>query len=74
MPYEKREKQRKIRSAMRGLKKYFQTASLYFQDIHPEISRVLQEYYNNIDRRQFEASRMVIAFQRGIIRNKKQSR
>lgn len=72
MSEEQREKQRSKHSRNRSLRRVFQTASLYFQDIHTEIARVLRNYYNNIDRRQLEATRMIISFQRGIagIKNK----
>jgi len=72
MSEEQREKQRRKNSRNRSLRRVFQTASLYFQDIHTEIARVLKVYYNNIDRRQLEATRMIIGFQRGIagIKNK----
>jgi hypothetical protein len=72
MSEEQREKQRSKHNRNRSLRRVFQTASLYFQDIHTEIARVLKNYYNNIDRRQLEATRMIISFQRGIsgIKNK----
>jgi hypothetical protein len=66
LPYEQRERQRKVKRVKRTLRKFLQPASDFFGGIHPAIQRVLSNYFTDIERIQNESAAQIIDFQRGI--------
>ena len=66
LPYEQRERKRKMKRIKRGIRKFVQPASDFFAGIHPRIQRVLSDYYTTIERIQNESAAKIIDFQRGI--------
>jgi len=76
-PYASEADRKKIKSEKnrRTLAAVLQTASSFFKNINMEIHNVLSAYFNRIERRQNDASRQILNFQKKIrgIKNKKDS-
>jgi hypothetical protein len=76
-PFASEADRKKINSAKnkRFAQSVLQVASSFFKNINMEIHNVLSSYYNRIERRQNDASRQILNFQKKIrgIKNKKDS-
>jgi len=71
--YQKRQIAKLLSQAGRQAKRFLQTASMFFRDIHVEIQTELVRHFNKIDTAQTEATRVLRSFQLGLIgiKNKK---
>jgi len=71
--YQKRQMAKLLSQAGRQAKRFLQTASMFFRDIHVEIQTELVRHFNKIDTAQTEATRVLRSFQLGLIgiKNKK---
>jgi len=71
--YQKRQMAKLLSQAGRKAKRFLQTASMFFRDIHVEIQTELVRHFNKIDTAQTEATRVLRSFQLGLIgiKNKK---